>query len=180
MFIGHLPAGYLATSGLLGLGKKISKDFRPSRHLASAGLAASVLPDIDMFYFYFLDNRQHLHHGYATHLPFFWLLVMTAWIIPAAVFRKTKILIFSAIMGINIFLHLFLDTICGKIRWLYPVSNRDYLFVEVSAKYDWWVWNFVFHRTFLLEVILLLAASTLFLCYRRGDGLTSGQNVPTP
>ena len=30
-----------------------------------------------MFYFYLIDQRQNLHHGYWIHTPFWWLLIAT-------------------------------------------------------------------------------------------------------
>ena len=70
MFIGHLPAGYVLT-------KTIQNRFHTQRFLW-AGLVASVLPDIDIFYFYFVDNKQSLHHAYWIHIPLYWLLICLA------------------------------------------------------------------------------------------------------
>lgn len=50
MIIGHAPAGYI-TSALL-----FSK-------LKERGISGALLPDIDMFYFHFIDHRQHHHHS---------------------------------------------------------------------------------------------------------------------
>ena len=71
MFIAHLPAGYLLakvgrTKGLLFIGI----------------LIGSWLPDLDMLWFYFVDERQNVHHHYITHRPLVWVLTAIAgWIL---------------------------------------------------------------------------------------------------
>ena len=75
MFIGHLPAGYLITKGLLRRSGGNGSVAQTGPLLLALGLSASLLPDLDMFYFYLIDHGQHLHHGYWTHLPIFWLVV---------------------------------------------------------------------------------------------------------
>jgi inner membrane protein len=51
-----------------------------------------------------------------------------------------------------------LDTVAGKIRWLYPFSNKDFVLVHIPSIHSWWVWNFVMHWTFCLELGLVLSA----------------------
>ncbi len=57
-------------------------------------------------------------------------------------------MIVNYLIGINIWVHLLLDTIVGKIKWLYPVSNEDIVCFHVPANYGWWVLNFVLHCNF--------------------------------
>lgn len=69
MFIAHLPAGYLCAK----LTSRRSES--PYRRLIFWSIViGSVLPDVDMFYFHLIDNRQTHHHLYWTHLPSFWLV----------------------------------------------------------------------------------------------------------
>jgi len=154
MFIGHIPAGYITT-------RAIQKKHHVKTGLL-LGLIASVLPDIDLIYFYLFDHQSTLHHSYWTHIPFYWLLILAVTVLAALIFKKLKkvgpfILIFFS----NIFLHLFLDTIVGKIEWLYPFSTQSFSFFEVPAVYSWWVLNFVFHWTFLFEIGVIIWASYL-------------------
>ena len=107
MFIGHLPAGYLATTAVLGR-------------------AASVLPDLDLLYFYFVSDRRQVHHAYLPHLPLACLAAMGAaalvlWIVRA---RPTAWLALG-VFGLNVMLHLVLDTSAGGIRWLWPFSHEE-------------------------------------------------------
>ncbi|WEJ09073.1 hypothetical protein [Sinorhizobium prairiense] len=67
MFIAHLPAGYILTHCIARKNETIR-----SRALA-VGLIFSVLPDLDLLYFFLGDGRRTPHHDYWTHLPIFWL-----------------------------------------------------------------------------------------------------------
>ena len=163
MFIGHIPAGYLATKGVLKiLSRRHTEHLRPG-HVLFWGIIGSVLPDFDVLYFYLIDNRQHLHHGYWTHIPFFWCAIFSLIFLFSFAFQRIPLRVCTLACGMNVFLHLFLDTIVGKIRWLYPLSARDIVFFHVPSVHDWWVWNFVFHWTFLFEIALMLIAVYIML-----------------
>lgn len=155
MFIGHLPAGYILT-------KTVQKNIKTTKYLL-IGLIASILPDIDILYFYLVDNRQNLHHSYWIHIPFYWLLIgvitfAVIWLLPKKDYYLAAIIFF-----INIFLHLILDTIVGKIEWLYPFKDQAYFLFEVPAIYDFWVYNFVFHWTFLFEISVIIWAGYMLI-----------------
>jgi inner membrane protein len=70
MFIAHLPAGYVLTRRLID---RAPAGDALSRRLLALGLWASVLPNLDLLYFYLIDNRQTLHHLYWPHVPVSWL-----------------------------------------------------------------------------------------------------------
>ncbi|MDM8553004.1 metal-dependent hydrolase [Desulfobacterales bacterium HSG2] len=166
MFIGHIPAGYLWTHFFLRWSNGRIAGSRPGRVNILSGLIASILPDFDLFYFYLIDHRQHLHHGYWTHIPAFWLCIMAVWIGIGWLTKHSRIIFSGAIIGSNIFLHLFLDTIVGDIRWLYPLSRQSFSFFHVPATFDWWVLSFILHWTFLFEVAIMGAAGYVFFCSR--------------
>lgn len=164
MFIGHLPAGYIWTRFLARNGVGASAVAKP---LLFTGLAASVLPDLDLLYFYLIDNRQHLHHGYWPHIPLLWGVLFCT-LAPVAIFlRSAKTLLFLAVIVSNALLHLMLDSIAGGIAWLYPFSERPFVLVDVPAIHGWWVWNFILHWTFALEVGVWLWAGAVFVRSRR-------------
>ncbi|HEX8213828.1 MAG TPA: metal-dependent hydrolase [Longimicrobium sp.] len=131
MFIGHLPAGYLATTPLLG---------------RSAPRELVVVLAV-------LRARR------------------TAWLA-------------LAILGINVLLHLVLDTVAGGIRWLSPFSDVELALTTVRARYDPWVLNFVLHRTFALELALVVAAlwryRLLRSVWRSRGGTRSARGVRVP
>ena len=58
----------------------------------------------------------------------------------------------------NVFLHLVLDTVAGQMFWLYPFDKTSFVLVDVPARHGWWVWNFVLHWTFGLELMICLWA----------------------
>ena len=70
MFLAHMPAGYMASKFLLS---QFQLDISKTKWLLLLGLLGSIFPDLDMLYFYLIDNRQHGHHSYLTHIPFYWI-----------------------------------------------------------------------------------------------------------
>ncbi|MDD5437577.1 MAG: metal-dependent hydrolase [Patescibacteria group bacterium] len=148
MFIAHLPAGYLLT-------RKLQNYFKTNRFLW-LGLVASVLPDIDLFYFYLFDGKQNFHHSYWIHIPFFWLAL--ALIVFLLTYRQKRYLTAAIIFFSNIFLHLALDTVVGQIKWLFPFSKVFVYLFFVPSRYTFWVFNFFFHWTFLFELAILIWA----------------------
>jgi inner membrane protein len=149
MLIAHLPAGYLLARRIA---PRLAAAPGHARRLMALGLAGSVFPDLDILYFYSLDGRQTLHHDYWTHIPAFWLAAalgaaLLLWLARAAIPWREG-LVFLA----GIFLHLALDMPAGGILWGWPVSQQRFLLVEIPARFDWWVWSFVLHWTFLAEL----------------------------
>lgn len=159
MFIGHLPAGYLATTLLLD---RADPPAATRRRLLIVGLIASVLPDLDLLWFYTVGQRRQVHHAYLPHLPlacaaFFAAVALLLWIARA---RRDAWLAW-AVAAINVLLHLVLDTTAGGIRWLWPFSHTEWAMSHVPARHDPWFLNFVLHWTFALEVLLVVAALVL-------------------
>lgn len=146
MFLAHVPAGYLFT-----------RAFTRDRRLLSLGMAASVVPDVDLFWFYFVDHRRHGHHSFAPHLPIFWVAVTA---LALLLFPKRRLE--TAVVCANAFLHLILDTVAGGIEWLFPFSRHSFVLFDVPATHSWWVWNFVFHPSFLLELALCVVAVIVY------------------
>jgi len=171
MLIAHLPAGYLLARRLA---PRLAAGPADVRRLMAVGLVASVFPDIDLVYFYLIDGRQTLHHDYWTHIPAFW---------PAATLAAAALL-WLARMGIpwreflvflaGILLHLVLDTPAGGILWGWPVSLHRFMLVEVPARFDWWVWSFVLHWTFLAELGIVAWAAREFDAVGRFRDLKRG------
>jgi hypothetical protein len=166
MFIGHVPAGYLWTRLLINVSKTV-EDVAPPPKVLLLGMFASIIPDLDMFYFYLIDHRQHLHHSYWTHMPLIWIAILGIWLLAAYAFKKPRLMGVGIIVGSNILVHMVLDTLAGKIRWLYPFSNTDFVMAHVPAVHGWWVWNFVLHWTFLVEIALVVGAVYVWLSNRK-------------
>ena len=126
------------------------------------GLVASVLPDIDLFYFYFIDHRQTLHHEYWTHLPIFWITLWATITIGNLYFKNRVVTAISLIFFSNVLLHLVLDTFVGGIAWLYPWNAQSVFLVTVPATYAFWVLSFVTHWSFLVELAIIAWATAVF------------------
>ena len=163
MLISHVPAGYIITRIADNILSRQQIRAIHRRAFYFWAFVGSVFPDIDMFYYYFIDKRQHLHHEYLTHIPFFWICSISLTMLFSAILKKHAARIYIYIFSINIFLHLFLDTLIGKIKWLYPFSEKFIFFFDVPTVYDNWIWNFVIHWTFMIEILIVLIAFKMLL-----------------
>ncbi|HEX8394546.1 MAG TPA: metal-dependent hydrolase [Longimicrobium sp.] len=165
MFIAHIPAGYLATRALL---RRLSVPAHARRRLMMVGVAASVLPDADLLWWHFVDHRRQVHHAYLTHIP---LACLVAFAIAALVLRlaraRRQAWIAGAIVAVNVMLHLLLDTVAGGIRWAWPMSGHEFALSAPTARYGFWIGNFVMHWTFALEVLITAAALWVWWRARR-------------
>ncbi|MBI1891559.1 MAG: metal-dependent hydrolase [Burkholderiales bacterium] len=149
MFFGHLPAGYIAARLLQRRAERFGVS---SKRFLAAGMLGAVAPDIDMLYFYLVDQRQHNHHTYWTHFPITWsalLLASAIWLYAA---RDKRCASLVAIFCLNGFGHMLLDSIVGRIWWLAPFVDRAYSLFTVPALYQPWWLNFFLHWSFALEL----------------------------
>lgn len=149
MFIAHLPAGYLLFK---------SSPWRLSAPVFAAGLVGALLPDIDMAYFFLVDQRAHHHHNYLTHRPALWLAVACL----GLALRRTSAGRMALALGVGALLHMLLDSVVGQIGWLWPLSDWAAPLVTVQATHDVWVMSFVAHWTFKLEIAITLLALATF------------------
>lgn len=157
MFIAHLPAGYLLADPLARRLAPPNATRRHARALLLAGLAASVAPDLDLLWFFFVDGRSVHHHRYATHLPLAWAALGLA----AALLARRLLpaaLPFIAVITAGGLLHLLLDTMTGEIRWLWPLTSEGFHLLTVRPGHAFWVWNFILHPSFAVEILICAAA----------------------
>jgi len=150
MLIAHLPAGYILTRASHSKGA-----------VMGLVLLASVLPDFDMLWFHLVDNGQVLHHKYWPHIPAFWGMIALI-ILPLIAMQKRQWLLPAILFFVAIFLHLIMDTVVGDIMWLWPLSDQFFRFATVPATQSNWVLSFMFHWSFLLELLICAIAITLF------------------
>jgi len=159
MFIAHLPTGYILSnivkkrSGLKHANLKLFMMF---------GMMGAIAPDLDMFYFYLVDHRQHHHHSYLTHYPIIWfsLLSLSAVWYRVAIDKANAIL--ALVFTANGCLHLVLDTLVGDIWWFAPFIDKPYALFTVAARYQPWWLNFILHWSFLLELLICLWGLTIW------------------
>lgn len=151
MITAHLPAGYL-----------LARALPPRRGLLPVVLAASILPDLDLAWFYLVDNRAIHHHRYWVHIPAFWAMIAIV-ALPTLRLAAPRLLPYAGAALAAIFLHILLDSIAGDILWLWPFSDRLYALTTVPATRSHWLLSFMTHWTFLLELAIWAAAAFVFL-----------------
>lgn len=152
MIIGHLPAGYVI-SRLLA---RYVEPLGVSRGaFLWAGVIGALAPDLDMFYFYLVDHRQHHHHTYITHYPIVWLVLLALSIIWLYSASANKHSAYAVIFSLNGFAHMLFDTIVGDIWWFAPWLDNPFAFFTVPALYKPWWLNFLLHWSFVVELAFL-------------------------
>jgi hypothetical protein len=160
LIIGHLPAGYIA-SRLLAV--RLAADGVNERLFVATGMSGAIAPDLDMLYFYLVDQRQHHHHTYFTHVPIVWASMLLASVIFwMSAGRNKALAVLAVIFSLNGFIHLLLDSIVGDIWWLAPFVDRPFSLFTVPALYEPWWLNFVLHWSFGLELFLVAWAVLLW------------------
>ena len=159
MFIGHIPASYLLTRRLLR-----STGPALQRRLLWLGLAAGIAPDLDLLWFFLVDQRRHVHHSYLTHIPGAWILaLLTAAAVLSIRHASRSAWLALCVIGANGLLHLVLDSVAGGIRWLWPWTGREFALAHVAGNRTPWFMNFVLHWTFGIELVLVAAALLVWL-----------------
>jgi len=146
MIIGHLPAGYLAATGLNRL--------LPARALFLGLVLGSILPDLDILWFYLVDAKSTHHHDYLLHRPILWLGVLSLGLI-----LKRR---FLTGVGLGSLLHMVLDTTLGQIAWGWPLTDSYTTFITIASTHDHWLLSFMAHWTFKIELALAAAAAIVF------------------
>lgn len=130
-----------------------------------AALMGAVAPDLDLdlIWFFFVDNQQIHHHRYWVHIPVFWACVAA---VVLGLLRNTRWLGTAVVFFAAVVLHLLLDTISGGIMWAAPFHSDLMSLVTVPARrpHDW-VMSFLLHWTILFELVIWALAIGLF--YRR-------------
>ena len=164
MFLAHIPAGYLTSKAIL---TQFRFEKSTTNYLILLGLIGSVSPDFDMFYFYLVDDRQHSHHSYWTHIPFYWVVLLCMGYVAAAIFRSRILVATTTVFVGCALIHMLLDTFAGGIQWLHPLSNKYFSVFTIPARYDDWVWNYVLHWTALIELSLIVFAIAIYANTRR-------------
>ncbi len=158
MFIAHVPAGYLLSKVCQ---KRVGEK---SRALVMwCILAGSIIPDLDMIYFWMMQERAVHHHLYLPHLPSVWIGVLMVGGLISLITRKQIWGQGAWWMFVGAMFHLLLDTLVGGIAWLHPFDDTLFHLVDVPATQSWWVMSFVLHWTFFAEILICIASGLVFL-----------------
>ena len=156
MIIAHLPAGYVLT--------RVLQKHNHTRRFLFLGLVASILPDFDLTYYYFLDTAPTSHRLYYTHLPMLWLAIMIL-VAPIVLWLKNpSIKLALTIFFSNIFMHLCLDTVPAKVYWLRPFIDEGYQLMTIPLQYQGhWVLNYMLSTVFIIEIVICICAACFWL-----------------
>ena len=161
MFLAHLPAGYIVSKFLL---TKFNSGPSRKKYLLFLGLLGSVFPDLDMLYFYLIDNRQHGHHSYWSHIPVYWICLLGICYVIAAIIKSRFFAKAATIFVTCILLHLLLDSFAGGgIKWLHPFSDSYLSIFSIPSRQGYWLWNYFLHWTALVELTIIGIATTIFI-----------------
>jgi inner membrane protein len=167
MFVAHIPAGYICGKSLL---QRFASTGAPAKLLLLTSIIGAIAPDLDLFYFYLIDQRRTPHHLYWPHYPLVWLVLLAAsagWLRAARAKLHAALACMFCIGGM---VHVMLDTIVGDIYWLAPFQFAPFSFFVVPSLYQPWWLNFILHWSFLLEV---LVAGWAVVLYRRKDAVAT-------
>jgi inner membrane protein len=151
MFIGHLPIGYLVSKLIYA---RLKLPGIGARRVLISGMCGSIAPDLDLLYFYLIDNRQHNHHSYWTHYPSVWICLVMLSLILYYFKRVRAFTLLMIVFSLNGLIHMVLDSIAGVINWFAPFVLNAYSLVTVRALYEPWWFNFILHWTFLVELLV--------------------------
>ena len=146
MITAHLPSGYVLgrVSGWSGA-------------VLGAALFGAVFPDLDLIWFYFIDDRTFHHHHYWVHAPGFMLIVSAILLLLTR--RHPAAVAFSAAWG----LHILLDAPTGGLMWLWPISETLYTPISVAPTRSHWVLSFLTHWTVVFELAIWIVAASLYV-----------------
>jgi len=162
MFIGHLPGAYLVfRAATPNLGKLAF----------AAAMLGAVAPDVDILWFYLIDDRGHHHHSYLTHRPIIWAgFVLIGVMLRVWAPRTGTVLSFFGAGGL---VHCMLDSITGEIAWLWPFSDAAYPLVTVQATHSHWILSFLNHWTFKVEIVIAVIALIVWIVSWRRSAIST-------
>ncbi|ESK55718.1 metal-dependent hydrolase [Acinetobacter tjernbergiae] len=171
MFIAHLPSGYILAKALYS---KLHSTGIQTKSFFTIIMLGAIFPDLNLFYFYLIDQRSVHHHQYFPH----WLSVwITIFLIALYCFKsfKSKFALLTCLFCSGAILHIFLDLFVGDV-WLFaPFIHQSYAFFEVSSRYPTWWLNFILHWSFLIEILICLRA--LFVYFKSTKAAMNSLNT---
>ena len=123
----HLSFGYIIAYQMLRSGL-LPQELHHS--IITVSMIASTLPDLDTLAVWkAMRHRQNSPF----HYPLFWIFIISGTAAFFSITDQRLYLIYTLIAGINIFLHLILDTFSLNegIKWFFPFNKREYNFLKV-------------------------------------------------
>lgn len=156
MITAHLPSGYVLSSAARWRGP-----------VMGAAIVGAIFPDLDLFVFYFIDDRAVHHHRYWVHAPAF-AAACSALLYAIAATARPQLRHMALAFGTAWMMHLALDTIAGDIMWAWPFSTEGYALLTIPGRPNThFIIAYLTHWSIVFEVMIWGAAIILWL-QRRG------------
>lgn len=172
---GHLAAGYLVSKALIQVGA-FPLSAQEYNVAIATGMIASVIPDLDLIYFFFKNKSAKLqddtsHRTLYSHAPFLWALVG----ILIYMFASTEVIKVSGLaLWLGSWSHFLGDSIEYGIMWLWPFSSKQLSIRRISNKgpeekaFVRFYWKFfwgIYVRNWTFWIELGVIASALFVYF---------------
>ena len=159
MITAHLPSGYI-----------LGRSFRFKGTVLAAAMIGATFPDLDLIWFYLIDDRAFHHHKYWVHAPSF-VLATSLFLIAATKLIVSRFTSLVVAFSLGWCLHVILDAPVGGTMWLWPLSDRLFVQITVQATQSHWILSFILHWSFLFEVVIWVGAFWLYFQKRRSNDL---------
>lgn len=151
MITAHLPSGYA-----------LAHTFVWSGWVFAAALIGATFPDLDLIWFYLVDDRAFHHHRYWVHAPGFALACSALLLI---ITRLHPVAIaFSAGWAV----HILLDAPVGGLMWFWPFSDQLFIPIEVPPTRGHWILSILTHWSVILELAVWAIAFAFWRQRRHG------------
>jgi inner membrane protein len=125
MIFAHGPLGMLLASAQRRRAHNSPYNLNPKQWvwLLIIGYIGGIFPDIDLFFFYFV-NAEQSHREFITHTPILYLGVFLVFGLITWFCKKYKLFLFGTVFIVGTLSHLVTDMVAAKIMLLYPYSHQ--------------------------------------------------------
>lgn len=159
MTFAHIPAGYI-TCRLLA--EACGPRIRSEKAYLSWGLFGAVAPDLDYLYLAVTGNLQVNHHLCFTHFLLVWVALFMASSVWMYRDRTGQPPLSAFMFSLGGLVHIFLDTISGRVFWLAPFSyetfSGDNLLFSIATEFA----QTHRHWGYGVELLIIIWAAILF------------------
>ncbi len=175
--------------------QQMEESAEQKKKIMQVALIGSILPDLDMLYWFWVNGAVD-HHLFYTHIPAFYCILVPIFVL--CKLSKSSRFIGNLILTLWIALmsHAVLDTVVSGILWTFPFTGIDeanlihlvdkdnipnvvnpyHVYVDIiGIKLEGWVVNLMVHWSGLIEYLLCGIALTLYV--KRNRSTETGGNA---
>jgi len=165
MIIAHGPIGYLIARGTKRWWGKHTFSRRQQWALFIVGAIGGMFPDVDLFYFYFVDasvaHRQLLTHSI---LPYLFIIALGFVLLKI---RQPWWGWLTLLFGLGGMSHLFADMFVGLAAALAPFTNTVFGLLTIPGVGDSWFGRYSFVVNYFTEFVIIVVAIGTVVTNRR-------------